>query len=84
MMVSFFLSGHMIPIDFFGEPYATWMKYLPFSYLAYFPAAVVLGKYTHAELVRELAIQAAWVVALLVANRVAFARGIRRYGAFGG
>lgn len=84
MMISFFLSGHMIPIDFFGEPYATWMKYLPFSYLAYFPAAVMLGKYTHAELARELAIQAVWIVALLAANRVAFARGVRRYGAFGG
>lgn len=84
MMVSFFLSGHMIPIDFFGEPYATWMKYLPFSYLAYFPAAIMLGKYTQPELARELAIQFAWVAVLLIANRVAFARGVRRYGAFGG
>lgn len=84
MMVVYFLSGHMIPLDFFGEPYGTWMKHLPFCYLAYFPAAVLLGKYSHGELARELAIQALWVAALLVANRAAFARGVRRYGAFGG
>lgn len=84
MMVSFFLSGHMIPVDFFGEPYASLMKHLPFNYLAYFPAAVLLGRYEHAELWRELAIEALWIGALLIANRVAFARGVRRYGAFGG
>ena len=84
MMLNFFLSGHMIPLDFFGEPWAGYMKALPFEYLAYFPAAVMLGKFTHAELFRALAVELAWIVALLVANRITFARGVRRYGAFGG
>ncbi len=84
MMINFFLSGHMIPLDWLPEPLSLWCRYLPFSYLAYFPSAVMLGKFAGAELVRELAIEALWVVALLAANRIAFARGVRRYGAFGG
>ncbi|MFT4559095.1 MAG: ABC-2 type transport system permease protein, partial [Planctomycetaceae bacterium] len=60
------------------------VQYLPFQYLAYFPAAIMLGKFSHAELIRELTIEVCWVLGLLIANRVAFARGVRRYGAFGG
>ena len=60
------------------------MLLLPFKYLAYFPAAVMLGRYSHEALATELLIAAAWVVVLIVANRMAFERGVRRYGAFGG
>lgn len=84
MMINFFLSGHMIPLDWLPEPMSQWCRYLPFSYLAYFPAAVLLGRYDGEELVFELAIEAAWVVVLFAANRLVFARGVRRYGAFGG
>lgn len=84
MMINFFLSGHMIPLDWLPEPIATWCRYLPFSYLAYFPAAVMLGRYSGSDLAWELSIAGLWVLVLFVANRVAFARGVRRYGAFGG
>ena len=83
MMINYFLSGHMIPLDWLGE-IGEWLKYLPFQYLAYFPATVMLGRYSHAELALQLSVELCWVVALLIANRIAFARGVRRYGAFGG
>jgi ABC-2 type transport system permease protein len=57
---------------------------LPFKYLAYTPSAIMLGRYEHAEMARELAVALAWVVGLFLLNRIAFARGVRRYGAFGG
>ena len=83
MMINYFLSGHMIPLEWLSE-WLPWIHYLPFRYLAYFPAAVMLGKIPADQLPAELAIEAAWIVALLVANRFAFQRGVRRYGAFGG
>jgi ABC-2 type transport system permease protein len=83
MMLNYFLSGHMIPLDWLGE-FGEWIQYLPFQYLAYFPAAIMLGKVPAEELPVRLGIEVAWIVALLAANRVAFARGVRRYGAFGG
>ena len=84
MMINFFLSGHMIPLDFFPSPLSDWVQFLPFKYLAYFPAAVMLGKVPADRLALELGVECVWIVVLLVANRIAFARGVRRYGAFGG
>jgi ABC-2 type transport system permease protein len=57
---------------------------LPFEYTAYFSAAVWLGKVQGAQLAWSLGIEAAWVVVMAVACRVAWRRGTRRYSAFGG
>jgi ABC-2 type transport system permease protein len=93
MMISYFVSGHMIPLDWLPAgieisgvtvPVRDAIDWMPFKYLAYFPAAVILGRFDHAELASELLIAAGWVVVLLIANRVAFSRGVRRYSAFGG
>ncbi|MBI3860491.1 MAG: ABC-2 family transporter protein [Planctomycetia bacterium] len=94
MMINYFLSGHMAPLpwlmNIFGDhPSAEQtarvvMLLLPFQYLAYFPAALMLGKHTGDDLWQHLAVGAVWVVVLYAANRVMFARGVRRYSAFGG
>lgn len=84
MMLSYFLSGHMVPLDWLPPPLNRWVLFLPFQYLAYFPAAIMLDRFTHAELATHLAVECAWVALLFAANRLAFARGVRRYGAYGG
>lgn len=83
MMLTYFLSGHMIPLDWLG-PFGEGVQLLPFKYLAYFPAAIMLGRYDHSQLGQELVIEAFWALVLFAACRVAYARGVRRYGAFGG
>lgn len=94
MMLNYFLSGHMVPLDWlagmFQEQPATQqavrqvMGCLPFQYLAYLPAAIMLGKVQGNEVVWSLAVGAVWVVVLTALNRLVFARGVRRYSAFGG
>src|SRR5262249_46105756 len=42
--VNFFVSGHMFPLDLLSPFWAGFLKTLPFQYMAYFPAAVLLGK----------------------------------------
>lgn len=84
MLFSFFFSGHMFPIDMLPGVWGTVVKLIPLQYLAYFPAAVFLGKVQGAALVEGLAIQAAWVVVFIIASRVAFRMGVRRYSGFGG
>lgn len=90
MMLNYFLSGHMIPLDWLPGPISEVVQFLPFKYLAYFPATIMLKRpdgmprYTHDELLVELGVEMLWIVGLLIANRIAFARGVRRYGAFGG
>ncbi len=91
MLFIFFLSGHMFPIDMLdGVTIAgsvTWgdvVRILPLQYLAYFPAAVFLGKIQGADLVQALWIEFAWLVFFILLCRVTFNRGLRRYSAFGG
>ena len=84
MLMNFFLSGQMFPLDFLPPPWDAAVKLLPFQYLAYFPAAVFLGKVTGSDLWWGLAIQAGWTVLLIVTCRVVYARGVRRYSGFGG
>lgn len=84
MLLSFFLSGHMFPLDLIPEPWKTLVNLLPFKYLAYFPAAVFLGKIEREDLWLELGIEALWLVAMICVARVLYARGIRRYSGYGG
>lgn len=84
MLFSFFFSGHMFPIDMLPGFWGTLVQLLPLKYLAYFPAAVFLGKVQGAELVTALWVEFAWVLFFIVASRVALQRGFRRYSGFGG
>jgi len=84
MLFSFFLSGHMFPLDMLPQPWRTIVEMTPLMYLAYFPAAVLLGKIEGAALVQGLVIEAAWVVFFILLSRIMFHYGARRYSAFGG
>jgi len=84
MLISYFLSGHMLPLDWLPAPIGDWIQLLPFKYLAFVPAAVLLEKYSHQQMVVELALGCMWVVILYLLNRLALSRGLRRYSAYGG
>ena len=84
MLFSFFLSGHMFPLDILREPYRTLVGLTPLEYLAYFPAAVFLGKIQGWGLVQGLSLQAFWVLFFIVLSRVLYHFGARRYSAYGG
>ncbi|HMO14747.1 MAG TPA: ABC-2 family transporter protein [Pirellulaceae bacterium] len=87
MLLSFLLSGHMFPLDWIpSEPinfrYA--VDCLPFKYLAYFPAAVFLGKVSGEDMYWGLIGELAWVIFFAVLARILWQRGVKRYSGFGG
>ncbi len=87
MLFNFFLSGHMFPLDFLpSEPVDIrgMVEYLPFKYLAYFPAAVFLGKISGPDMYWGLAVEIGWVVFFIVSARLLWWRGVKRYSGFGG
>lgn len=84
MLFNFFFSGHMFPLDMLPGDLKWLFQIIPLQYLAYFPAAVFLGKVQGADLAVGLAVQFAWVAFFIAASRVAFHRGVRRYSGFGG
>ena len=84
MLFNFFFSGHMFPIDMLPGVWGHAVRLIPLQYLAYFPAAVFLGKITGPELIRGLWVQLAWLLFFVLASRAAFRFGVRRYSGFGG
>jgi ABC-2 type transport system permease protein len=82
--LSFFVSGHMFPLDLLPAPWDSVLKAMPFSYLAYFPAAVFVGKIQGQALVEGLAIEAAWALGFIILARWLYRRGLRYYSAYGG
>jgi ABC-2 type transport system permease protein len=84
MLFSFFLSGHMFPLDMLPEPWNRLVDLLPLKYLAYFPSAVFLGKIGGTQLAWGLAVELGWLVLFMVLSRVLLEAGYRRYSAFGG
>jgi ABC-2 type transport system permease protein len=82
--LNFFVSGQMIPLEVMGPTWTMVLKWLPFQYLAYFPARIFLGKVPLDQLWLDLDIELAWAVGLLLLCQWLYARGLRRYSAFGG
>jgi ABC-2 type transport system permease protein len=82
--LSFFVSGHMFPLDLLPAPWAQILKAMPFSFLAYFPAAVFVGKIRGAELAWGLVMEAAWAIAFIILATWLYRRGLRHYSAYGG
>lgn len=84
MLFSFFLSGHMFPLTMLPDWIEPVVQFLPFKYMAFFPAAIFLGKIPDEDLAMEMAIEAAWLAFFIVLCRVAYLRGMNRYSGFGG
>jgi ABC-2 type transport system permease protein len=87
MLLSFFLSGHMFPLDFLPTEPINWqaiVRFSPLQYLAYFPAAVLLGKVKGDELLTGLWVEVAWIGFFMILCRVMWNRGVKRYSGYGG
>jgi ABC-2 type transport system permease protein len=84
MTLNFFISGHMLPLDLLPKPWSTILLWLPFQYMAYFPAVVFLGKVKGWTLVTHLLLEAAWAIGFMVLARILYRIGLRRYSAYGG
>lgn len=82
--INFFVSGQMFPLDLLPPFWASLLKALPFQFLAYFPAAVFLGKIKGAALIQGLLLQAFWSLAFILISRWLYRVGLRRYSAYGG
>ncbi|MEZ6140227.1 MAG: ABC-2 family transporter protein [Zavarzinella sp.] len=82
--LNYFLSGHMFPLDLLPESWVQLFKYLPFQYLAYFPAVIFLQKLSGEALYQALILEACWAVGLVCCSRLLFRIGLKRYSAFGG
>ena len=83
-IVTILLSGGIFPVEVFGERALRVIDLLPFKYTVSYPINVLNGRLTLAEAGNGLLIQAAWILASLLAARVLWQVGNKRYVAIGG
>ena len=84
MLMNFFFSGHMFPLDFLPDWLRAIFNCLPFQYMAYFPCAVFLERMTEDQVIHGLWIGFGWSLLFFVTSRMAFHFGVKRYSGFGG
>jgi ABC-2 type transport system permease protein len=80
----YFLSGQVFPLDIMPDWLQGFLHWSPFTYELFFPVQVCMERVRGAALVEGLCIQAGWLALSYLAARVLWARGVRRYQAFGG
>ena len=82
--LEYLAGGHLFPLDILPAALVRVLEFTPFPYQLYFPVSIYLGRTTDTALWEGLAIQTLWVLVGLVAARLTWQRGIRKYAAFGG
>lgn len=83
-VASDFLTGGIIPLPFFPDGFRTVVELSPFGAMQNTPFLIFGGYFQGADLMRAVALQIFWLVALFVAGRVLMARSLRRVVVQGG
>jgi viologen exporter family transport system permease protein len=84
MVVTFLLSGLIIPLAFFPEPLGDIARVLPFASMLQLPIDIFVGAAAGWQVAAVLALQTFWAVALLGAGRAVLAGGTRKLVVQGG
>ncbi|TMA25543.1 MAG: ABC transporter permease [Deltaproteobacteria bacterium] len=82
--ISAILSGYLIPLDLFPAAVREVALVLPFRFLLSFPVELVLGRVDRWHALALLVAQWGYVAAALLATRLVWRSGLRRYAAYGG
>ncbi len=78
-----FFTGMLFPLDIFPKALSDIMQQLPFAYFIYFPIKVILGGWNMVEMSKTLLVGLGWIIALWLAVRWVWMRGLRVYTSVG-
>lgn len=79
-----FLSGQVIPYDFFPHIVKEVLEILPFSTIVYSPVMIFLGKNSVTEIIRYIFIQIFWTVILAVLGQFFWKKNVKKMTILGG
>ena len=77
------LSGYVAPLATFPDAVRPLLMALPFRGMLGLPVEILSGLLTPTDALFELGVQIGWVALLWLSVRVAWGRGVARYGAYG-
>jgi ABC-2 type transport system permease protein len=78
-----FLGGSFIPLSFFPPGLQTASHFLPFEYIRFVPINIYLGRYPGWQVLGQLGLQLAWIVALYALIAVVGQAAIKKYARSG-
>lgn len=81
--ISSFLGGGWIPLAMMPGSMRSIVPWLPFWAEIGFPAELAMGRLTHQQIVEGFATQLVWIVVFVLAFRILWKMGIKRYAAVG-
>ncbi len=84
MMLEFFMSGHLIPLNILPASLQPVLSLSPFGYEGYWPCVILMGKVPQDQLLRVLGIGLLWVGVFFGASQWMWRMGLKRYSAVGG
>lgn len=82
VIIDFFAGGYF-PIDILPDQFARISAWLPFQYLLYFPAQVLLGRVADYDIALGFLIMVVWLGIVALGVRTVWRRGLRIYAAEG-
>jgi len=84
MAVETLLGGQIVPLDLLPPAVFNVIRFLPFFYQAYFPAAILTGRKGVDFALQGLAIQAFWAFVLVCLAEFVWRKGLKHHTAAGG
>lgn len=82
-MLFLLLGGGVAPLELLPEPLKSLAYALPFRFMMSFPIEIMMGRVAMNDILIGFGGIAFWCAALVLVYRVLWARGIRKFGAFG-
>lgn len=83
LLITFF-GGIFFPLSLLKGSLATIANILPYKYIVFFPAQVILGKISYIDIARGIGLQLSWIIILLLVILWVWKKGLKKYEAFGG
>lgn len=82
ILINFFAGG-LLPLDILPMPIFNVLKFLPFTYLLYFPLKIYLGTLSISVILQGLLVSVVWTFILYFVIQVIWKKGLKLYGAEG-
>ncbi len=83
-LVFWFFGGLLLPLELLPVFMQKLASFLPFQYVFYLPAQILLGKMQSEEIVVNLFIQLVWLLIFILLLNLIFKKGLKVNSAFGG
>ncbi len=78
-----FFAGSLFPLDILPKSIFAVLKFLPFTYLLYFPVKIYLGQLNFPQVLTGLLISLVWVFVIYFLLKFFWQKGLKNYTAYG-